>query len=96
MKEARELLRTMQRQIFELQDGIQGVEVDDVAVDPSRIAAPVSLFSGAHDSPYFAESARLLTASLPRSQHTVLPWAGHLPTLECPVDGSSLVRESLG
>lgn len=80
--EARELLRTMQRQVFEI--GESAAEPIAVAFDPSAITAPTLLVTGAHDLPDFREIADRLAAEIPGATRLDLDWAGHLPTLERP------------
>ncbi|MEU7000923.1 alpha/beta hydrolase [Nonomuraea sp. NPDC046570] len=81
---AREL-REMQRHAFTVQ----------LAADPEperfkpevrldQVHSPALVVSGAHDLPYFQQSARHLAAELPEAALVELDWAGHLPSVERP------------
>ncbi|TWD81838.1 pimeloyl-ACP methyl ester carboxylesterase [Kribbella amoyensis] len=93
--EARELLRVMQQRAFELQLAAGDVDNEEYPVDPSVITMPVKLFVGAHDFRFFVDGAAALAEALPDVDHVVLPWAGHLPTLERPTEGVTLIRQAL-
>jgi pimeloyl-ACP methyl ester carboxylesterase len=93
--DARTLLSVMQRHAFEVQLAAGDVENEEYPVDPSVITAPVKLFSGTHDLRFFTEGATALAKALPDVEHVELPWAGHLPTLERPDEGVTLVRRAL-
>lgn len=94
--ETRELVRVMQQRAFELQLAA-GDEVvnEDYEVRPDLIGCPVRLITGAHDLTFFHDSAKHLEAQLPDARPTWLDWAGHLPSLERPVDTTALIRAAL-
>jgi len=93
--EARELVWRMQRGAFELQENAGEVDNRDLPVDLTRITAPATVVVGAHDFPFFRATARALVAGLPHADLVELPWAGHLPSLERPLETGHLVRASL-
>ena len=95
--DSRKLMRTMQRHAFELQAaaGPHG-ENRELPVDLDRITMPVTVVVGSHDLSFFRATARALAAGLPQADHVELPWAGHLPSLERPVETARLVLEALG
>lgn len=91
----RDLVWDMQRHAFAVQSAAGEVNNAELHVDPSAIEAPVHIYSGAHDLTYFRRGAAVLAAQLVYADHTVLPWAGHLPTLERPAEGTSLILQAL-
>ena len=93
--DARELLTRMQRNILALQGAAGDVENAELPVDPARLTMPVTVVAGAHDLPFFVETARRLVEALPNAELVELPWAGHLPSLERPLETAHLVRASL-
>ena len=93
--EARDLVWRMQRGAFELQENAGEVDNRDLPVDLTRITAPATVVVGAHDFPFFRATARALVAGLPHADLVELPWAGHLPSLERPLETGHLVRASL-
>ncbi|MEU0094551.1 alpha/beta hydrolase [Kribbella sp. NPDC006257] len=93
--EARELLRTMQRRAYELQVPAGDVDNEELPVDPARLTMPVRMFTGAKDFAWFTDCANYLAERLPDGQIVELPWAGHLPTLERPEEGTALIRAAL-
>jgi len=86
--EARALLTLMQRHAFEVQlaadQADPGPEPRRVEVDPTAIAVPTVVVSGAHDLDHFREVAALLGEQIPGAETVELGWAGHLPALERP------------
>ena len=90
--EARELLRTMQRRAYELQLAAGDVDNEEYSVEPDKISAPVRLITGARDFRFFTDCADYLADRLPNAERIVLPWAGHLPTLERPAEALALIR----
>jgi 3-oxoadipate enol-lactonase len=93
--DARILLLAMQRHAFEIQLAAGDVDNEEYPVDPAVITAPVKLFSGAHDLQFFTAGAAALAKELPDVEPVELSWAGHLPTLERPEEGSALIRNAL-
>jgi 3-oxoadipate enol-lactonase len=91
--ETRELVRVMQKRAFELQSAAG--EVDNEEWEVGGITAPIKLFTGAHDLQFFAACAKYLTELLPTVDHTELPWAGHLPSLERSDEMTALIRAAL-
>jgi 3-oxoadipate enol-lactonase len=92
---ARQLLHTMQKRAFELQLAAGDVDNEEYEVTPEKLTMPVKLFAGAHDLEFFREGARHLAGQLPDVEYVELDWAGHLPTMERPAEGVTLVREAL-
>lgn len=90
--EARELLRVMQKQAYDVQLAAGDVDNEEWPVEPEKISAPVRLITGAHDFAFFIGSADYLAERLPAAERIHLPWAGHLPTLERPAEALSLIR----
>jgi pimeloyl-ACP methyl ester carboxylesterase len=93
--DARDLVRVMQRRAYELQVPAGDVENRELPVDPAGLSVPARILVGAHDLPFFAETARELARLMPRAELVELPWAGHLPTLERPDEGVRLLDEAL-
>lgn len=93
---ARELLRTMQRRVFEHQLAAGEVEVAELPVDLAALTMPVTVVAGGLDLPFFVETARELARQLPDAELVELPWAAHLPSLERPVEVAGLVRAAVG
>ena len=81
----------MQRQALEEQVAAGDVENRDLPVDLSRLTMPTRIFVGGHDMAFFEATARELARRLPSAQLVELPWAGHLPTLERPEEGTRLL-----
>ncbi|MGW1340197.1 alpha/beta fold hydrolase [Kribbella sp. NPDC002412] len=90
--EARELLRTMQKRAYEVQNAAGDVDNEEWPVEPEKISAPVRLVTGAHDFAWFRDCAAYLAERLPNAELVELPWAGHLPTLERPAEALGLIR----
>jgi pimeloyl-ACP methyl ester carboxylesterase len=78
----------MQRRAFDVQIAAEeagpGPEPRRVEVDPSSIAVPTVVVSGAHDLDHFGEVAVLLGEQIPGADTVVLDWAGPLPALVRP------------
>ncbi|NIK62392.1 alpha/beta fold hydrolase [Kribbella shirazensis] len=89
--EARELLRAMQKQAYDVQLAAGDVDNEEWPVEPEKISAPVRLITGAHDFAFFTDSADYLAERLPTPERVHLPWAGHLPTLERPAEALGLI-----
>jgi 3-oxoadipate enol-lactonase len=93
---ARESVREMQRHAFDVQLAVgDDVVAEDLVVDLGRISARTLVVSGEHDLEFFQAIARHLEAHLPDVRHVVLPWAGHLPSLERPAETTALIRTGL-
>ena len=93
--EAKELVWKMQRGILEHQSAAGEVEDAELPVDLDRLTMPVTVVAGAHDLQFFVQTARELARLLPDVELVELPWAGHLPSLERPLETAHLVRASL-
>ena len=95
--EARELVRRMQRQAFDVQ--LPPSPRNSSRCPPSSTSPPVRArclaVSGAHDLPDFREIAAALPGLLPDARHVELPWAGHLPNLERPAETTKLLTDFL-
>lgn len=89
-------LVAMQRHAFEVQ----------LAADPepeqvegeltlAQVDVPALVVAGAHDLPYFRDSARHLAGELPQARLLELEWAGHLPALERPEEINGLLLDYL-
>ncbi len=78
----------MQRRAFEVQ--LAAEEQDPppaprrIEVDPTAIAVPTVVVSGARDLDLFREIAAVLAREIPGAEAVELDWAGHLPSLERP------------
>jgi 3-oxoadipate enol-lactonase len=90
--DARELVQEMQAHAFAVQLAAGDVEDEELPVDLASLGMPALVVSGQHDLELFRALARHLAAGLPRAELVELPWAGHLPTLERPTEGTSLIR----
>jgi pimeloyl-ACP methyl ester carboxylesterase len=71
------------------------VDAAELPVELGRLTMPVTVAVGAQDLPFFVDTARELVRLLPRADLVELPWAGHLPSLERPLETAHLVRASL-
>jgi pimeloyl-ACP methyl ester carboxylesterase len=95
----RELVASMQRRAFELEDhGRPDEPPDPVDEAPERlgeIAVPALVAAGEADMPDFAWSARRLADVIPGARHAVIPGAGHLAPLEAPDAFRRLLGEFL-
>lgn len=94
--DARALIRRMQRAALEQQSAAGDVEGRDLPVELDRLMMPTTVFVGAHDFEFFRTMGRELTDRMLRARLVELPWAGHLPTVERPEEGTRLLLESLG
>jgi 3-oxoadipate enol-lactonase len=94
--QARELLRTTQRQAFTVQLAI-GEEPEErpVDIDLGRITAPTTVVCGLLDLDFFRSVAQHLVAGLPAAKYVELAWAGHLPNLERPDETTALIRRGI-
>lgn len=93
--DTRDLLSRMQRNILARQSAAGDVENAELPVDLTRLTMPVTVLAGARDLAFFVDSARALAAALPDAELVELPWAGHLPSLERPLETAHLVRAAL-
>lgn len=94
--DARSLVRTMQRAAFDHQLAAGDVDDRDLPVTPEMLVMPVTMIVGAHDFDFFADTARALAARVPGAEVIELEWAGHLPILERPDEGSHMLLRALG
>ncbi|MFI5666865.1 alpha/beta fold hydrolase [Streptomyces sp. NPDC051704] len=95
-EEARALVRTMQRRIFEAaRHPAADHELPEHEADLGSVTAPTLVVGGAHDVEDFRTIAAGLPHRIPGARHTELPWAGHLPTLERPEETTSLLLNFL-
>jgi pimeloyl-ACP methyl ester carboxylesterase len=87
-----DLVRTMQRNAFEVQLAATE-EFDPIrhGTDPTAITAPTLLVTGAHDFRDFHDIAVLLAQQIPNARHVDLDWAGHLPSMERPGEINDLL-----
>jgi len=93
---ARELVRTMQRDALAAQVAAGEGDNRELPVTLESLTMPVRLFVGLHDRAFFVEIANELARRLPDARLVELPWAGHLPSLERPAEMARLVRDALG
>jgi 3-oxoadipate enol-lactonase len=86
--DARELLRVMQRNAYDVQlaaeEASPAPEPRRDEVDPTTITVPTTLVSGGHDIDHFRAIADHLAGQIPGAERVHLDWAGHLPSLERP------------
>jgi len=92
---AKELVRRMQRTALVQQVAAGDVDSRELAVDYDRLAMPTWILSGAHDYAFFVETARELAKRLPQATLVELAWAGHLPSLERPMETTRLLLSAL-
>ncbi len=100
---ARRRVRAMQRHAFAVQLAADaeamaalpaGTAADvpaDVPVDPAAITAPALVVSGGHDLADFRAMSGRLAELIRAARPVVLPWAGHLPSLERPAEVTDLL-----
>ncbi len=93
--EARTLVRTMQRTAFEVQLAAGDVHERELPVIPAVLTMPVTVMVGAHDFPFFGDTGRAFVAQLGRAELIEIEWAGHLPILERPEEGTRLLLDAL-
>ncbi|WP_324603760.1 alpha/beta fold hydrolase [Streptomyces sp. NRRL S-244] len=95
-EEARALVRTMQRHIFEVAQAVESHhELPEHEADLGAITAPTLVMGGAHDVEDFRTIAATLPHHIPGARHIELPWAGHLPSLERPEETLALLLDFL-
>ncbi|WP_433501203.1 alpha/beta fold hydrolase [Sphaerimonospora sp. CA-214678] len=92
----RERLAEMQRHAFKTQLAADPrPEGRRWRIDLSLIGAPAVVVTGAHDLPYFRESARHIAKGMADATLVELDWAGHLPSLERPDEIAALLLRLL-
>ncbi|MCG5214772.1 alpha/beta fold hydrolase [Streptosporangium sp. KLBMP 9127] len=86
-EQTRERLTQMQRHAFEVQLAADP-EPSQFAgeIDLDKIEVPALVVSGAHDLPYFQQTADHLAERLSGATRVHLEWAGHLPGMERPAE----------
>ena len=86
--EARDLVRVMQRNAFEVQLAAERADPGPaprwVEVDPALVTVHTTVVSGGHDLDHFQAVADRLAGQIPGAERVHLDWAGHLPSLEHP------------
>lgn len=94
--DSRALLWKMQRRAFDLQAAAgSDVENRELPVDLARITMPVTVVVGSGDFSFFTATAQALAEGLAHIEMVELPWAGHLPSLERPVETARLLLRAL-
>ena len=94
--ETRDFVAEMQRRSFEVQLAAGDAPAERADFDLGNVTAPTLVVSGAHDLPYFARVAELLTERIPGAESLALDWAGHLPSLEDPARFDPMLLEFVG
>ena len=93
---AHELFREMQAHAFRVQLAAgDDVHDEELPVELDRIGAPTTVVSGVQDLDFFQDIAEHLAHELPNARRIVLPWAGHLPSMERPDEFVRLVLDFL-
>jgi 3-oxoadipate enol-lactonase len=92
---ARDRLRVMQHDALVLQAAAGEIEDRELPVALDRLRMPTTVVVGARDLSFFRDTARALVEALPAARLVELDWAGHLPSLERPLETARLVREVL-
>lgn len=91
-EETRVRLGAMQRHAFEVQLAADPQpDKRRPPIDLAAVTAPALVVVGAHDLPYFRESARHIAAGLKDATLLDLEWAGHLPSMERPDEITALL-----
>ncbi len=92
----RELFREMQSHAFRAQLAAgDDVHEEEAEVDLGRITCPATVVTGGRDLAWFRAVGDLLAAELLRAARVELPWAGHLPNLERPMETTELIHRSI-
>ncbi|GAA1971492.1 alpha/beta hydrolase [Terrabacter lapilli] len=96
-EESRALVREMQRNAFEVQlaAGDNVPREAGPAINLTRATMPAYVINGSRDLDYFGLTADAIADRLPRARRVVLPWAGHLPSLERPSEITELLADAL-
>jgi 3-oxoadipate enol-lactonase len=96
----RDLVRQMQRQVFELTAGWGAVEEKEL--EPPALArlaeihVPTMILVGALDLDAITDTARRVTDGIPHARRVDWPDTAHLPSMERPDDFFALLRNWLG
>lgn len=94
-----DLVRVMQRHAFDVQLTADALPEPPKPVWPkfdlANVGQPTVVVSGAHDFIWFGQIAEHLAATMPDARHVVLPWAGHLPSLERPDEMTEFLLHAL-
>ena len=89
---AREAVRGMQRRAFDVQLAApEEAGRNKVEVDLAAVKAPCLAVSGGRDLTDFRQIAARFPELFADARHLELPWAGHLPSLERPVEVTALL-----
>jgi pimeloyl-ACP methyl ester carboxylesterase len=92
----RELFREMQSNAFRVQLAAgDDVHEEDVDVDLAHITCPATVVTGGKDLAWFRAVGDHLAAELARAVRVELPWAGHLPNLERPIETTELIHSAI-
>lgn len=92
----RELFREMQSNAFRVQLAAgDDVHEEEAEVDLGRITCPATVVTGGRDLAWFRAVGDHLAAELPLAARVELPWAGHLPNLERPMETAELIHRSI-
>jgi 3-oxoadipate enol-lactonase len=91
---ARELVRAMQRRVFELTLGMEDEEEEE-SFEPGAVRVRTLIAVGDRDYEDFRAIGRRLAEEVPDARLEVLPGAGHLMALERPAETAALLREFL-
>lgn len=92
---SRELLRRMQRRVFEVQLAAATSSTVRTEPDLAAIASDVLVVRGGLDLPLFRLAAAHVAASVPHGRLVDLPWAAHLPSMERPAEITRLLLDAL-
>ncbi|GAA1117290.1 alpha/beta hydrolase [Citricoccus alkalitolerans] len=92
---ARDLVRRMQRQSYEVQLAAPEVAPVTAEFELSRVWARTLVVTGQQDMGYFRRAGEELAARLTDATWVDLAWAGHLPNLERPEQILALLVEFL-
>jgi 3-oxoadipate enol-lactonase len=92
----RDVVRPMQRRMFELQYGApEPEERPGPALEPGLVRCPTVVAVGEHDVRDFHEIGARLAGEIPGARLVTIPGAGHLPNLETPEAFDRLLLEFL-
>jgi len=93
----------MQRRAFEVQLAFDAelaatgevVAPDRAEFDLADVTARTLVVSGGLDIDFFQLTATMLARKITNATHVVLPWAGHLPSLENPAEANKILLDFL-